>query len=87
MSPTPTYQEQPKSSGLLTALVAGAIIALAFLGYALAWFFTAMGECLAERSNGDHSSATGPNAAEQGNDKGWQSNAPTNVPLMPTRRQ
>ena len=28
MSPTPTYQEQPKSSGLLTALVAGAIIAL-----------------------------------------------------------
>ena len=29
MSPTPTYQEpQPKSSGLLTALVAGALIAL-----------------------------------------------------------
>ena len=28
MSPTPTYQEPPKSSGLLTALVAGAIIAL-----------------------------------------------------------
>jgi hypothetical protein len=28
VSPTPTYQEPPKSSGLLTALVAGAIIAL-----------------------------------------------------------
>ncbi|MEO8372403.1 MAG: hypothetical protein ABI806_24670 [Candidatus Solibacter sp.] len=28
MSPTPTYQEPPKSSGLLTALVAGALIAL-----------------------------------------------------------
>ena len=29
MSPTPSYQEpQPKSSGLLTALVAGALIAL-----------------------------------------------------------
>ena len=28
MSPTPTYQEAPRNSGLLTALVAGAIIAL-----------------------------------------------------------
>ena len=28
MSPTPTYQEPPRSSGLLTALVAGALIAL-----------------------------------------------------------
>lgn len=28
MSPTPTYQEPPKNSGLLTALVAGALIAL-----------------------------------------------------------
>jgi len=28
VSPTPTYQEPPKSSGLLTALVAGALIAL-----------------------------------------------------------
>ena len=29
MSPTPTYQEpQPRSSGLLVALVAGALIAL-----------------------------------------------------------
>ncbi|MCX6631857.1 MAG: hypothetical protein NTW28_29965 [Candidatus Solibacter sp.] len=28
MSPTPTYQEQPKTSGLLIALVAGALIAL-----------------------------------------------------------
>ena len=28
MSPTPTYVEQPKRSGLLTALVAGAIVVL-----------------------------------------------------------